>query len=380
LNYFIRRYIVVLGRIVSNRKIAKLIIYCGIINGTLIIMLRQRINNIYTLIFILFTLILLWLFHSFPCNADPIIGQIYERQDPEKELRMKKLELEIQELKKKNDNYSHLASDISTYTSGITTFVAVIGLIFTALKQITDRRVEQQRGFDEKFSKIVEFLDSENHTDAGAVLLMNFLKPEYKDMNSQIIILLLSHLRKDHTEDVRRLLIIGFLKSLKIELSNKNKSLIDFSRTHLAGIDLSGFNLFRAVGVDFDMEKANLTGAKLEEVRFQNVNLRKATLHNACLVSAKIKNSKLEGARFQGASLQGIHFENSKLEGAQFQGANLCDAYFYGASLDIAAINTIARNVEKLRKNIHFDKEIEEKITQLKKEAETRGNRDTRND
>lgn len=352
------------------------------------------------LVLIIYIGLLLCLFPPCLCQASPTPETNLQQRDLEKSLLLKKLELEVRDLEIKNKNNSSGMFNIATFTTSMTTLVAVLGLIFTALKQITERREEHQRRFDEKFSQIVEYLSSDTNTDAGVILLMNFLKPKYKDINSQILCLLLSHLKKYHTYDVRRLLVEGFEKSLRLELEKGEILDMDLSDAYLARANLSGLiltgvdlkdailkyadltksNLYRAKGEAVDLEKAKLSDCNLEEARLGHANLRNAILHKASLVSGKFKNSVATGAQFQQARLQGAHFENSRLEGAQFQGANLCDAYFYGASFDDVALRTIARNDEKLRMNVHFDVDTEEKLEKLKKEAETRGNIDARND
>lgn len=349
----------------------------------------------------MFVFLILCVFSSYPSKAKQILDKTLEQSDKESALRLKKLELENRDLESKINNNSSWLYYVPTYATSITTLVAVVGLIFTLLKQITELSEERQRQFDEKFSKIVEYLGTDSNTDAGVVMLMNFLKPKYIDINNQVLTLILSHLQGNkHTKDVKRLLIQGLEKSLRIELSKGELLDMDFSNAYLAranladlslkGADvhcavlryanLSKSNLFRASGEELDLDKAILSDCNLEEVRFRYVTLRKAIFHKARMVSAKIKDSDARGAQFQQALLQGAHFENSKLEGAQFQGANLCDAYFYGATIDDASLRTIARNNENLRRNVHFDTETKERLKKLEKEAETKGNIGARND
>jgi uncharacterized protein YjbI with pentapeptide repeats len=76
----------------------------------------------------------------------------------------------------------------------------------------------------------------------------------------------------------------------------------------LAGVDLSGANLWFA-----DLHKANLRGA----------NLQKAALEGANLKGAKLEYANLQGAELVGANLQGAELNYANLRGAELAGANL---------------------------------------------------------
>jgi uncharacterized protein YjbI with pentapeptide repeats len=173
--------------------------------------------------------LILYIFSPYPCQAismenKPLIYNDQERalQRRKLEAELRKLEAESQDIEMKNKNNVHWASNLVAHTTTITTLVAVLGLIITIFKQMDEKSKEKQREFDEKLPKIVEYLGSKTDTDAGIVLLRNFLKPECKDVNKQILVLILSHLKKEHASHIKKLLVEDLEKSIRLEFSKKN--------------------------------------------------------------------------------------------------------------------------------------------------------------
>lgn len=76
----------------------------------------------------------------------------------------------------------------------------------------------------------------------------------------------------------------------------------------LAGVDLSGVNLWFA-----DLRGANLREADLKGVALEGANLQ----------GAKLEYADLRGAELVGANLQGAELDYANLRGAELAGANL---------------------------------------------------------
>jgi hypothetical protein len=81
----------------------------------------------------------------------------------------------------------------------------------------------------------------------------------------------------------------------------------------LAGVDLSGVNLWFA-----ELQGANLRGA----------NLKRAALEGANLQGAELDYANLKGAELEGANLQEANLFYANLQGAELVGANLELAQF----------------------------------------------------
>lgn len=81
----------------------------------------------------------------------------------------------------------------------------------------------------------------------------------------------------------------------------------------LAGVDLSGVNLWFV-----DLQGANLRGA----------NLKRAALEGANLQGAALEYANLQGAELVGVHLQGANLDYANLSGAELAGAHLELALF----------------------------------------------------
>jgi uncharacterized protein YjbI with pentapeptide repeats len=117
-------------------------------------------------------------------------------------------------------------------------------------------------------------------------------------------------------------------------------------RALLSSVDLSESNLRRAdlrraFLCDASLSKADLTETDLSRASLAGANLRKANLARtslkwACLIGADLTEANLEGADLTGADLT-----DAKLTKANLTGANLTGADLTGASLiDVQACST----------------------------------------
>lgn len=312
------------------------------------------------------------------------------------ELATEKLRQEVTQLQIQTERLNSPWQTVSSYATFITAVVAVAGVFLTVWKQFSERErdreqreAESRRRLDEKFSSVITDMGSDNPSlqVSAVVSLMTFLRPEYVEFHEQVYLVLLANLKIKASPQVNRLQIQAFEKALTLMLKEPrepSKPLeLDFSNIHLyhtnlSGLDLSnvdlgfadlrlanliGTNLFRARGIEVDLEKARLTKANLNEVRFDKANLSQAHLHDVNLVAATLKEAKLSGAEFFRSKLQSAHLEESDLTNARFENADLNDAYFKGAKLNGSALRSIgkAHNWEQA----HFDEGIKEQIAEL---------------
>jgi uncharacterized protein YjbI with pentapeptide repeats len=106
----------------------------------------------------------------------------------------------------------------------------------------------------------------------------------------------------------------------------------------LAGSNLRGLELHRAVFDSLDLIKTDFSGANLRNASFNNsllngVVMRGAALMNAALIGAQIKAADLSGvmavgADFSEADLSMSNLKDSDVGGASFIKANLCGVNF----------------------------------------------------
>lgn len=103
----------------------------------------------------------------------------------------------------------------------------------------------------------------------------------------------------------------------------------DFRHANLSEADLSGACI-RTVEIPFipmfviwhsTFKNANLKGAILNKINFQDINLRGADLRDANLQECNMHKADLTGANLAGADLRGANFERAKVLKAYF-GAN----------------------------------------------------------
>lgn len=96
--------------------------------------------------------------------------------------------------------------------------------------------------------------------------------------------------------------------------------------SNLAKTDLSEADLSSCVGDCCLFGSANLTGAVLA-----NALLRNAVFWHAKLNQAVLRGAHLAGAEFEGADIEGADFTRANLEGARLQNLRLCGAFLTGA-------------------------------------------------
>lgn len=312
-----------------------------------------------------------------------------------------KLQMEVENMK---GPWAKFASSTAPLAPFITAIVAVLGVVLTIWKQVSEntrqreldrrqREVESQRRVDDKFTSIVTNIGSESEAvQASAVVsLTTFLKPEYEFLHDQAFTIVLANLKITHSNPVNRLLVDAFEKALRIrmdavkgkrdefelDLSRASLKLVNLSELDLSNADL-GFaqmqqanlrraNLFRVRGYGANLERARLKQANLNEARLQKSVLKGAHFHGTNLVAADLKECDLTGAQFCQAKMQSAHLEGANITGARFEQANLSDTYFLGVQTDTQALRSLMKAVNW--QEAHFDEEVKSSLEQMARQA-----------
>ena len=308
--------------------------------------------------------------------------QVLERQ---------KLKEEIEQLQHSNDAAGSVGDFFSRYGAFITALVAAGGLLLTIWKQGSDQRTqrnrdrtqsktESDRRLEDRFATILTELGSTSvAVQAGAASsLVTYLGHE--SFHHPVRIAVLSNLKIDHEEPIRKLLGRVYKNALssgdaadsferdlsRAKLANIDLSSLELRESDLAFADLTaatlvGCDLFRARGYQVVLEGARVCSdgaaiTSLIEVRFQEAKCRDADFSGTHMINAHFKGADVRYARFLRARMQSAHFEGAKLSGARFQDANLDDAYFYSAELDDVALSSIVR--ARNWRSAHWDDDI----------------------
>ena len=123
----------------------------------------------------------------------------------------------------------------------------------------------------------------------------------------------------------------------------------DFSRTNLAGAQLSGhFDLTSFRGADLTSARFGPQDPRSEVLITGRAQLAGCDFSDAKLNNANLSRSGAKYAKFTRADLRGANLAQANLKGADFTGADLTDANFTGAVLDGATF-TDARGLDRAR-------------------------------
>lgn len=313
------------------------------------------------------------------------------------DLKNKMMEKEIINIELENRVLNSFWGRNSSLTTLITASVALVGLLITIWKYISQRRLESLQKIEEEFNLILANLGSDNkliRTNAS-VSIITFIKSKYSNYYEQIYMILLSNLKikpgnNYYDEIINKLLIRAFEKIIRIRssLNNISGDELNFSSAQMEKINLSGLSL-KNLNLDYtNLENANLCGTNfsesegkeinfeyakfnkkeskisiLKDVRFNNSFCYRAEFEEANLIATHFKDTDLRNSTFKGALLQSAHFEGAELNAAIFEQANINDTYFEKAILDDAALKSIltANNWNKA----HFSKKHRERLSHL---------------
>jgi uncharacterized protein YjbI with pentapeptide repeats/very-short-patch-repair endonuclease len=132
----------------------------------------------------------------------------------------------------------------------------------------------------------------------------------------------------------------------------RNFSLVDFNliRANLSGASLSGVILRRANLSRVILDQADLRRAILDQAYLRCANLRGANLSDANLRGANLDEANLRGANLRGANLNGAELYFTDLSGADLSGADLTEADLSGADLNGANLSGADLSRAELRR------------------------------
>ena len=322
------------------------------------------------------------------------------RTQSKQELERLKLAEETAKLRHENDRATGWSGFFTSYAPFLTALAAVGGLLATIRKQSSDqseqrrrdreqRETESERRREDRFAAILSDLGSERvATKAGAAAsLVTYLQAEHRRFHHQVRVAVLTNLKLDHEEPIRKLLARVYVTALRsdapVDQFERDLSRAKLANTDLTGVDLreadmafadlrhcalAGADLTRARGLEVTLEGARLGSERgrpvsLIEVRFRGAHCDGADFSGARLVNAHLQEAELRDARFYGSRLQAAHLEQAKLTGARFQRANISDAYFHGAEFDLPALRSITRSFGW--RKAHFDPDVRATLERL---------------
>lgn len=126
--------------------------------------------------------------------------------------------------------------------------------------------------------------------------------------------------------------------SLQIAYSKGRR---DFTSQDLSLLKLQKANLSGAVLNQAKLQKADLQGANLFNVNFGRASLVATILRDANLIKAYLSHADLEGADLRGADLSHAYLSNANLRGANLGGANLTGATVTPEQLSMARLSWV---------------------------------------
>lgn len=104
-----------------------------------------------------------------------------------------------------------------------------------------------------------------------------------------------------------------------------------FQQADFSLADLSGAKLWEAYFRNINLQKANLNRADLQDGNLEEADLQMATFQGAFLLNAKMEGANLSKANLDGANLWMANLKNTMLEDISIKGADLTDAMLTGA-------------------------------------------------
>lgn len=190
--------------------------------------------------------------------------------------------------------------------------------------------VEESQELASNYEQIVSFPNEEIDAVEQETKFSVFTDEEFKI--ERMLLLLM----KDETDENPAISAEEFLR--RCQEGEK-----DFTGINLADSDFSG----KSISWQFNLSRANLTGANLTYGYFSCVNLSEANLENSELYKANLQSGNLENARLKKAKLT-----EANLHTANMIGANLIEADFSKANLQAAKLTEANLSEANLSKAI----------------------------
>jgi hypothetical protein len=111
----------------------------------------------------------------------------------------------------------------------------------------------------------------------------------------------------------------------------------DLRDANLAGLQLFGADLRRAILSGANLKGADLTYCDLRAAKFRGAGLEGATLNSVDLRYANFDRANLTGVSLRNAKLRGARFLETRVDGASFSEARIGNTYFVDVKLDGAS-------------------------------------------
>ncbi|OKH36872.1 hypothetical protein NIES2119_15750 [[Phormidium ambiguum] IAM M-71] len=144
-------------------------------------------------------------------------------------------------------------------------------------------------------------------------------------------------LMRDETDENRAISAEAFL--MRCQEGEK-----DFTGINLATSDFSK----KSISWEFNLSRANLTGANLSYGSFSSLNLSEANLENADLYKAHLHSSNLENANLKNANLSEVNLVNADMRRANLIETDLCKVNLQDAKLTEANLRNANLSKAKL--------------------------------
>jgi fluoroquinolone resistance protein len=129
----------------------------------------------------------------------------------------------------------------------------------------------------------------------------------------------------------------------RLDLSERDASLLTLVESRLLHVDLTGARLQNATLRDVAIEEgswanAGAANATLRRMQFEGVRLTGADLGGASIEDAAFVECRIDLASFRAAKLTRVRFERCRMEEADFQAATLSSCLFEDCTLTRAVL------------------------------------------
>jgi hypothetical protein len=263
-----------------------------------------------------------------------------------------------QVLERENQARANLIQLLSTFAQVIGGVVLLIGLYFTWRNiKLTERTAtntleiaehtltnSQAAQITERFTKAIEQLgkSDEDGKDAnlairlgGIYSLERIAKDSPKD-HWPIVEILTTYIREKVPWVEQNKHILDPRPSTEIQtiLNVLSRRSLTYKQGEEQQLNLKRLDLRRA-----QMERTNLSGARLAESHLQEADLSNSILENADLTEAHLEGADLTGATLRDADLSGAYLDGAILIGADLRGAHLEGGSLLNANLHRAKLN-----------------------------------------
>ena len=159
------------------------------------------------------------------------------------------------------------------------------------------------------------------------------VRPDIKNLIQTISSFFDDEVEKDILKESQQIIMSEKENLSGLDLNRVNLSKAKLDSANLSGTDLSEANLSDAILWDANLSDVRLVYANLSGAILSDANLSNAILWDANLSGTDLSEANLSGARFWDANLSGVRLLDSNLSYAKLSDANLSDAILDRANL-----------------------------------------------